>query len=785
MEIMNKGRDRFLRVRRLRSAAKRRTAAALCRTGVLGLAEHIGKRNLSIITFHRVVTEDEQARSLNKPMMVTLAQFEELLDAIVRYGHPISLGAAVERLAEGRALDAGTVALTFDDGYRELFTRVYPLLRSRGVPATVFVTTSVIDSGDRYLWWDEVDFFASHCAHRTRELGIAASTDLSPVIEMIERLMTYRTAKREALLRDALYGLATPRRAELIEAMRALAQRDGERPRLMLTWDEVRAMSDVVEVGNHTANHLLLDQLDRESIRREIWTARERIEKETGTRCRGFAYPSGVFTADAMAVARECGVEYAVTTRFRNTGPHADLMALGRKDAGYLFVDGRIVPEYLEVVLSGISDWYRREYTWTGSGEMPSPRAGTTDRWGKVDAAESPGETRPLIAHVVHSLAVGGLENGIVNLINHMPRDRYRHVVICLTDYTDFRNRISNPDVEVYALHKRPGKDIPVYLKLWKLIRALRPDIVHTRNLSTLDAQMPAFFACVPHRVHGEHGRDADDLDGARKKFMLLRRLFKPLVHRYVALSLDLARYLRDKVGVPDDRLLVLCNGVDTQLFTPLREDSTNVLETYGIGRDAIVIGTVGRMEAVKDQTTLVKAFVHLVRSAGPERDRLRLVIVGDGTLRGPAIRLLEDAGLAHLAWLPGERQDVSELLRAMNIFVLPSLAEGISNTILEAMASGLPVVATDVGGNSELVDPGCTGFLVPRADPVAMADAIRRYVEDSALRRQHGVEGRRRCERAFSIDTMVRRYGEFYDEVLGAHRVKQAGGSVAGAPHG
>ena len=259
MEIMNPGTDRLLRVRRLRNVAKRMTATALCRTGSLGLAERIGKRNLSIITFHRVVTEDERARSLNKPMMVTLAQFEELLDAIVRYGHPMSLGAAVERLAEGRAFAAGTVALTFDDGYRELFTRVYPLLKSRGVPATVFVTTSVIDNGDRYLWWDEVDFFASVHGHRIKELGIHTSMDLSPVAEMIERLATDRTAMTEARLRDALYRLTPTRRAELVETMRAVAQRNGERPRLMLTWDEVRAISDVVEIGNHTVNHPLFD----------------------------------------------------------------------------------------------------------------------------------------------------------------------------------------------------------------------------------------------------------------------------------------------------------------------------------------------------------------------------------------------------------------------------------------------------------------------------------------------------------------------------------------------
>jgi len=771
------------RLRALRSSLKRITATALCRTGALGVAGRIGKQNLSIITLHRVVTEEERARSLNKPMMITVAQFEELLDAIVRYGHPVSLGEAVDRLAAGHAVEAGSVALTFDDGYRDLFTRAYPLLKSRGICATVFLTTSVIDKPTEYLWWDEVDYFASALGHRIGELGIPLSMDLAPVAELIGRLAIGRTAETEGLLRDALYRLTPSRRAELIQGMRAVARRAGERPRLMLTWDEVRAVCDVVEVGNHTVNHPLFDQLDRAGIRREIAAAKARIEEETGKRCRGFAYPSGVFTADAMAAAMECGVDYAVTTRFHNSAPHTNLMALGRKDAGYLFVDGRIVPEYLKVVLSGMSDWYRREYTWNGSGEMPTAGSRLPDRWRQVDAI-APVELRPLIAHVVHSLAVGGLENGIVNLINHLPRDRYRHVVICLTGYTDFRNRIRNPEVEVYALHKLPGKDFPVYLRLWRLMRRLRPDIVHTRNLSTLDAQLPAFLAGVPHRVHGEHGRDADDMDGTRRKYQVLRRLFKPLVQRYIALSLDLKRYLRDKVGVPEGKLLLLCNGVDTRKFTPARNGTRNVLASHGIGRDAIVVGTVGRMEAVKDQMTLVHAFLHLARWAGPDRDRLRLVIIGDGALRAPALRLLEEAGLAHLAWLPGERADVPELLRAMDIFVLPSLAEGISNTILEAMASGLPVVATNVGGNGELVDAGRTGFLVPRADPVAMADAIQRYVEDSALRREHGVQGRRRCEKEFSIDTMVRRYGDFYDEVLGSRQAKPVGRGVAGARH-
>jgi glycosyltransferase involved in cell wall biosynthesis len=141
--------------------------------------------------------------------------------------------------------------------------------------------------------------------------------------------------------------------------------------------------------------------------------------------------------------------------------------------------------------------------------------------------------------------------------------------------------------------------------------------------------------------------------------------------------------------------------------------------------------------------------------------------MVGDGALREPARSILESAGLADAAWLPGEREDVPDLLRAMDVFVLPSLAEGISNTILEAMASGLPIVATDVGGNYELVDQDKTGFLVPRNDPAALADAIRVYVDDPDLRRRHGAAARKRSEDEFSIDTMVQRYQDIYDEFL------------------
>ena len=380
------------------------------------------------------------------------------------------------------------------------------------------------------------------------------------------------------------------------------------------------------------------------------------------------------------------------------------------------------------------------------------------------------GEPAPLIAHIVHSLEVGGLQNGLINLINRLPVQSYQHAVISLTGTTNMASRFLDPATRVYTLDKRSGQDFRIHLELYRLFRRIKPDVVHTRNLSTLEAQLAALLAGVPHRVHGEHGRDISDLDGARRRYQWLRRALEPIVHRYIAVSQDLERYLECEVGIPRRKIIAIRNGVDTSKFAP----GDNCRDRFPDGFcawDSVVVGTVGRMEAVKDQITLVRAFVRLVQGGAGRYEHVRLVAIGDGTLRAPAQRLLEEAGMTDVAWLPGERDDVPELLRAMDIFVLPSLAEGISNTILEAMASGLPVVATDVGGNSELVATGKTGILVPRADPYAMAEAIRSYVDDPLLRREDGARGRQRCEREFSIDAMVERYATLYDSLLEAGR--------------
>jgi len=379
-----------------------------------------------------------------------------------------------------------------------------------------------------------------------------------------------------------------------------------------------------------------------------------------------------------------------------------------------------------------------------------------------MNSRPSDNRCRPLIAHVVHRLDYGGLENGVVNLINALPSDAFRHAVVCLTDYTDFRERIRVPNVPCLPLHKREGKDVDLYRRLWGTFRRLRPDIVHTRNLATLEAQVPAFLAGVPGRVHGEHGWDMGDLDGRSRKPALIRRAVRPLVNEYVALSRHIAAYLEERIGIEPERISQIYNGVDAKRFHP-GTDRSWVGERFGAG-EHVVIGTVGRLQPVKDQAALVRAFARLAGETGGER--LRLVVVGDGPLRGDLEALARDLGVEGLCWFAGAQDDIPKLLGGMDVFCLPSLAEGISNTILEAMACGVPVVATAVGGNPELVEHEISGALIPPEDEGALAAALDTYAASPELRRRHGQAARRAVEERFTLAVMVDRYQRLYERV-------------------
>jgi sugar transferase (PEP-CTERM/EpsH1 system associated) len=371
---------------------------------------------------------------------------------------------------------------------------------------------------------------------------------------------------------------------------------------------------------------------------------------------------------------------------------------------------------------------------------------------------------RPLIAHVIFSLGVGGLENGVINLINRMPEKHFRHVIICIKNSTDFSQRLQRNDVVVYELHKKEGQDWHSFVKMYRLLRELKPAIVHTRNLACIEYQVPALLAGVPYRIHGEHGWDVFDPEGNNKKYQLLRRLLGLIIHRFIPLSEHLQAYLCDKVGIADSKITRICNGVDTSKFYPGASKQSLPDCPFEFDQKTTNIGTVGRMHGVKDQLTLVKAFIRMLELTPELRNSVKLILIGDGPIKKQAQDLLKHQQLQDLVWMPGARNDIADIMRNLDIFVLPSKAEGISNTILEAMATGLPVVATNVGGNPELIVDKMTGRLVPKEDELAMAEALIGYVKNPDMIKQHGQKGLERIQELFALDVMVGKYLDVYN---------------------
>lgn len=384
-----------------------------------------------------------------------------------------------------------------------------------------------------------------------------------------------------------------------------------------------------------------------------------------------------------------------------------------------------------------------------------------TTRSGGMDAAS---ENAALIVHVIHRFDVGGMEMLLAESIRRIPRHRYRHVIVCVSGYSAFAEVLEGTGTSVYSLDKPAGLGLSAHFRLWKLLRELRPAILHTYCISAVEYTATGVLAGVLVRLHSEHGRNLNEADGRNRKYNLLRRAMALLMHACVAVSVDLQTWLADIVRIRRSSISCIGNGVDTDRFSPgqMQQSAT----TY-----RFVIGTVGRASSIKNQAALVDAFVLLLERFPERRRDLSLVIVGDGPLLGALKDKISALGIAHLVSTPGSRSDIADILKTLSVFALPSLSEAMPVAVLEAMATGLPVVAARVGGVPDIVREDLTGTLVDSPSPDHLAAGIERYLLNPALGNQHGAAGRKFVEQHHGIDPMVDNYLSLYDLHCRGHR--------------
>ncbi len=372
-------------------------------------------------------------------------------------------------------------------------------------------------------------------------------------------------------------------------------------------------------------------------------------------------------------------------------------------------------------------------------------------------AASAPAGTRPgaiRLLHVLNTLDTGGAEYVVLNLARRLDPARFSLHVCGLSGEGSLADAFRRLGVTVHALRRRPGVDVGLCFALARLIRREHLEVVHTHNAGPwlyggLAAKLAGARLC-----HTEHS----NLFPHQQLMMAAERWLVRWTDVLISDSEKVTRHLIERQGVPADRITTVPNGIDAERFAR-PTDRLGARRALGIGADEPVVGTVGRLAAVKDQETLLEAFA-LVAAAYPEG---WLLLVGEGSLRlaleTQAVRL----GIGRRTMFLGDRTDVPELLGAMDVFVLSSVSEGLPLTILEAMAAGLPVVSTRVGGIPEAVVDRETGWLVPPKDPRALAEALICALADEAERRRLGARGRARVKACFDLGRMAEAYARAY----------------------
>jgi sugar transferase (PEP-CTERM/EpsH1 system associated) len=365
------------------------------------------------------------------------------------------------------------------------------------------------------------------------------------------------------------------------------------------------------------------------------------------------------------------------------------------------------------------------------------------------------------VLHLITELSTGGAQTALLHLLAGLDRDRFSPTVACLYNGDGVvAQRIRDLGIPVNDLRMTTKWRWDALYRLYRLLRRERPAILHTWM----------FHANVPGRVVGRlagvpviiTSRRNVNVGGSLRE--LLNRWTRDLDDRVIAVC-ELARAAEIKrARVPAEKVVTVYNGIDVERFAALDpQATTHTRRAFGVPLDAPLLGSVGRLHPQKGLADLLVAFAQ-VREHIPFA---RLLLVGDGALRAELEAQACALGVSDAVIFAGTRPDVAEILAALDVFVLSSLWEGMPNAVMEAMAAGLPVVATAVGGVPELVVDGVTGLLVPPRDADGLSEAMCCLLRDPARRRTMGQAGRKRVRQHFTVERMVRQTESLYEELV------------------
>lgn len=364
------------------------------------------------------------------------------------------------------------------------------------------------------------------------------------------------------------------------------------------------------------------------------------------------------------------------------------------------------------------------------------------------------------VLQLVEGFGWGGAEKKLLELVKCMDRSKFNTVICSLGLVEHIRDEFENIGVKVYTIGRKKRIDVSLIPRVARLMKDQQIDVV----MSTL------FYADVLGPLAGRLARVKAIFSWetiSAPEWLYKRRLYPYLFairfcDRVIAVSQATAQFLKEKRKVAPEKIMVIPYGVDLQKYR--NGDNSDIRQRLQLGQDELVVGVVGRLHPQKGHRYLIQAAEKIVT----EIPNVKFVFAGDGDLRGELEAQIRSQGLENNFRILGYRDDIPEVMRAFDIFTLPSLYEGLPNVVLEAMACGKPVIATAVDGTVEAVVDGKTGLLVQPADVDALRRSLITLLRDRELAQRMGKNGRLRVETQFSLEKQVQRFEQLYESFVG-----------------
>ncbi len=365
------------------------------------------------------------------------------------------------------------------------------------------------------------------------------------------------------------------------------------------------------------------------------------------------------------------------------------------------------------------------------------------------------------ILYVNFSLGVGGIETLILELCKRLNRQDYMPEVCAFEANGSLEREFKQIGVSVHIIEKKKNTDWSLPLRLSRLVKEQDVDIVHTHNPNPwLYGGIAARLANRPI-VHTEH-TTADYFGYHSRRWMKIEWLLSKFTNRITTVAGSVSRFMIEKQGIDGRKIEVVYNGIKTEDYD-LQIDVLQKKHELGLSESDLIVGNVARFFPNKDHRCLLRAFKLVV----DKKNCAKLLLVGDGPLKNELKETVTELNLSENVIFLGNRRDVPELLQIFDLFALSSLREGLPIVLLEAMASELAVVATDVDGNSELVVQNETGILVSASEPAALAQAMLRLLENRSVAKDMARKGRARVRELFTFEGMVKKYENIYERLV------------------